>query len=62
MLRHLYLILTIVAIWFGVWGLLEEATVTLEGTYAVPKVQIYTAILVVAGGLLASRPEILRRF
>jgi hypothetical protein len=62
MLRHLYLILTIVAIWFGVWGLLDEATDTLEDVWAMPKVQTYAAILVVAGGLLASRPEILRRF
>jgi hypothetical protein len=62
MLRHLFLILTIVALWFGVWGLLDEATDTLEEGWGVPKVQTYAAILAGALGFLVLRPEIIERF
>jgi hypothetical protein len=62
MLRHLGLILTIVALWFGVWGLLDEATDALEERGGMPKAQTYAAILVAALAFLVWRPEIIERF
>lgn len=61
-LKYVYLILTIVALWFGAWGLLDEATDTLEEKHGVPKTHTYTAVLAIAALFLLIRPEILNRF
>ncbi len=62
LLKYVILILTIGALWFGAWGLLDEATETLEEKYGVSKTRTYTGILVISAILLIVEPSILNRF
>ena len=61
-LRHLFLVLFIVVVWFGVWGLLDEMTDTLEDDYNVKKAYTYLAVLAASLLFIYFRPEILERF
>ncbi len=61
-LRHLFLVLFIVAVWFGVWGLLDEITDALEDGYNVKKAHTYSVVLVASLLFVYFRPEVLRRF
>lgn len=61
-LKYVYLILTIIALWFGAWGLLDEATHILERQHGVPKMHTYTVVLAIAALFLVLQPEILNRF